>query len=126
MAKVRKFNLDMPTQADAPPPPVVVRNVVPDLPREAVERVAATASVQIRQTVEAPKPGNPRERRYRLKTYSLLQEDIENIEALLASIRGAGVYERGRGDIVRAGIKLMLSLPLDEQVRAVEAVEKLR
>lgn len=126
MAKVRKFNLDMPRQVDSASSPVVVRNVIPDLPRDAIERVAATAPVQIRHAVEVPKPGNPRERRYRLKTYSLVQEDIENIEALLAGIRGAGLYECSRSDIVRAGIKLMLSLPIDEQIKAVEAVENLR
>lgn len=128
MAKVRKFNLDLPPQADSSQTaaPASVRNTIPELSSDAIERVTATAPVQIRPAAEVAKPGNPRERRYRLKTYSLLPEDIEHIEALLTGIRVAGLHDRSRSDIVRAGVALMLSLPIEEQVKAVEAVENLR
>ena len=137
MAKVRKFSTDVPraepagqgrqTTSDAEAP--AVRNAVPDLPREVVETVTANAPVQIRgnQVPEEPqKRGNPRKRRYKQKTYSLLQEDIDLIEALVADIRQGGLYERGRSDIVRAGVHLLKSLPLDQQVKAVQAVQNLR
>ncbi len=128
MSKVRKFNLDLPEQAGSPPasPAADIRNVIPELAQDAIERVTATAPVQIRRSADVTKPGHPRVRRYRLKTYSLLQEDIERIEALLNGIRGAGLYDRSRSDIVRAGIKLLLSMPIEQQVKAVEAVENLR
>jgi hypothetical protein len=132
MAKVRKFSTDVPRpggageggQATLSSP--AARNAVPDLSREIVDSVSANAPVQIRGNHEAPKRGNPRKRRYRQKTYSLLQEDIDLIEALVAQIREGGLYERGRSDIVRAGVHLLQSLPPEERLRAVQAIEKLR
>lgn len=128
MAKVRKFNLDLPAQAESSQTdiPALVRNAIPELSHDAIERVTATAPVQIRPAAEIAKPGHPRKRRYRLKTYSLLPEDIAHIEALLTGIRMAGLHDRSRSDIVRAGVTLMFSLPIEKQVKAVEAVENLR
>ena len=134
MAKVRKFSTDVPKaepaeqvapKSDSP----AVRNAVPDFPKEIVETVTANAPVQIlnsRGVEEKLSPGNPRKRRYRQKTYSLLQEDIDLIEMLVADIRQGGLYERGRSDIVRAGVRLLKSLPLEEKLKAVQDVENLR
>ncbi len=134
MAKVRKFSTDVPRgepagQGAPTAHASAVRNAVPDLPREIVETVTASAPVQIRSSQvpeEPPRRGNPRKRRYKQKTYSLLQEDIDLIEDLVAEIRQGGLYERGRSDIVRAGVHLLKSLPLQEQLQAVQAVENLR
>ena len=137
MARVRKFSTDVPKVEPAGQGPqeaskvdvTPVRNAVPDLPKEIVESVTASAPVQIRSnqaTQETPGRGNPRKRRYKQKTYSLLQEDIDLIEELVSQIRQGGLYERGRSDIVRAGVHLLKSLPLEEQVQAVQAVENLR
>jgi hypothetical protein len=121
MAKVRKFKTDIPGQGDQKPAPVSIENTVPEISGEAVESVAATAPVKIRSG-----RGNPRPRRYKQKTYSLLQEDIDLIERLVADIRQAGLYERGRSDIVRAGVKLLQGLSIEQQLKAVEAVESLK
>lgn len=121
MAKVRKFKTDILEQGDQKPPSVPLENIVPDITSEAVENVAATAPVKIRAG-----RGNPRARRYKQKTYSLLQEDIDLIEKLVSDIRQAGLYERGRSDIVRAGVKLLQSLPIDQQLKAVQAVQSLK
>lgn len=121
MAKVRKFKTDIPWQGDQKPAPVSIENIVPDISGEAVDSVAATAPVKIRSG-----RGNPRQRRYKQKTYSLLQKDIDLIEKLVSEIRQAGLYERGRSDIVRAGVKLLQSLPIEQQLKAVQAVESLR
>jgi hypothetical protein len=121
VAKVRKFKTDIPGQGDPKPTSVPIENTVPDISGEAVESVAATAPVRIRSG-----RGNPRPRRYKQKTYSLLQEDIDLIERLVADIRQAGLYERGRSDIVRAGVKLLQGLSIEQQLKAVEAVESLK
>ncbi len=121
MAKVRKFRTDIPGQGVQKPAAIPVGNIIPDISGEAVESVAATAPVKIRSN-----RGNPRQRRYKQKTYSLLQEDIDLIEKLMLNIRQAGLYERGRSDIVRAGVKLLRSLPLEDQVKAVQSVESLK
>lgn len=135
MAKVRKFNLNIPAPESASTEQSgnlssntteVVRNAIPNIPKEAVESVAASAPVQIRGEVTRKGPGNSRKRRYKQKTYSLLQEDIDRIEALVEALRAAGLYDRGRSDIVRAGVALLKSLPLEEQVQAVRAIENLR
>lgn len=120
MARVRKFNTGV-EQRTPKPASSLAGNVVPDIPRAAVETVTASAPVQIKA-----RPGNPRPRRYKQKTYSLLQEDIDLIEQLVSEIRGAGLYERGRSDIVRAGVKLLQSLPIEDRVNAVQAVESLK
>lgn len=120
MAKVRKFSTGTSAPA-APRPAKPAGNVVPDIPDEAAASLAARAPIRIQG-----KPGNPRPRRYRQKTYSLLQEDIDTIEALVAELRQAGLYERGRSDIVRAGVKLLRGLPLEQKISAVEAVESLK
>jgi len=120
--KVRKFSTGVAGQGEQKPAPEPAHNVVPDIPEETVERVSASAPVQIRSRGR----GNPRKRRYKQKTYSLLQEDIDLIERLVADIRQAGLYERGRSDIVRAGVRLLRSLPLEEQVAAVNRVESLK
>lgn len=129
MAKVRKFSTDVPKPTEARQGTTQqVRNAVPDLSSEVVETVTATAPVQIRNqasVIEPAKPGNPRKRRYKQKTYSLLQEDIDLIEDLVTEIRQGGLYERGRSDIVRAGVNLLKTLPIDEKLEAVQAVEKL-
>ena len=119
--KVRKFSTGMAGQGSQKPDPVPTQNIVPDISAEAVESVTATAPVKIRSG-----RGNPRQRRYKQKTYSLLQEDIDLIERLMLEIRQAGLYERGRSDIVRAGVKLLRSLTLEDQVKAVQAVESLK
>jgi Arc/MetJ-type ribon-helix-helix transcriptional regulator len=140
MAKVRKFTTDVHKpepegQGELGAPKAnshAVRNAVPNLPKEIVETVTASAPVQIRSnpdtqdTGEKSKRGNPRKRRYKQKTYSLLQEDIDLIETLVADIRQGGLYERGRSDIVRAGVRLLKSLSLEERLNAVQAVENLR
>jgi hypothetical protein len=116
--KVRKFNTGV-----TPPggqTSASLHNAVPDLSDEAVARVTATAPVKIHTKK------SPRKRRYKQKTYSLLQEDIERIEKLVAELRQAGIYERGRSDIVRAGVHLLDSLPLEEQIKIVNAIENLR
>jgi hypothetical protein len=116
--KVRKFNTGVtPPEGQTS---ASLHNAVPDLSDEAVAHVTATAPVKIH-----PKK-RPRKRRYKQKTYSLLQEDIERIETLVAKIRQAGLYERGRSDIVRAGVHLLDSLPLEEQIKVVNAIENLR
>jgi hypothetical protein len=127
MAKVRKFELGVAGQAAGKPAPR--ENAIPDIPPEAADRVAASAPVKIMSTVASSPttgPGNPRKRRYRQKTYSLLQEDIDLIESLVAEIRQGGLYERGRSDIVRAGVLLLNTLPLQDKIKAVEAVESLK
>ena len=121
MAKVRKFTTDIPRPGESKVPAAPTKNIVPDISGEAVESVAATAPVKIRAG-----RGNPRHRRYKQKTYSLLQEDIDLIEKLVSEIRRAGLYERGRSDIVRAGVKLLQSLPIDQQLKAVQAVKSLK
>ncbi len=119
--KVRKFSTGVAGQGDQQPDSFPTQNIVPDIPAEAVESVAATAPVKIRSV-----RGNPRQRRYKQKTYSLLQEDIDLIERLMLDIRQAGLYERGRSDIVRAGVKLLRSLALEDKVKAVQAVKSLK
>jgi len=124
MAKVRKFDIGVAGQGTTKPAPSAPReNIVPDIPPEAADRVAASAPVKI---MPAQGPGNPRKRRYRQKTYSLLQEDIDLIEALVAEIRQGGLYERGRSDVVRAGVLLLSRLSLEDKIKAVQAVEDLK
>lgn len=110
MPKVRKF--------DTP-------NEVPQVPARVCASLAASAPVQIGARINA-KPGNPRPRRHKQKTYSLLQEDIDRLEALMHEVRAAGLYERSRSDIIRAGILLLESLPLEQKLEAVNAVEDLK
>ncbi len=119
--KVRKFSTGVAGQGGQKLDSVPAQNIVPDIPAEAVESVAASAPVKIRSG-----RGNPRQRRYKQKTYSLLQEDVDLIERLMLEIRQAGLYERGRSDIVRAGVKILRSLTLEDQVKAVQAVESLK
>jgi hypothetical protein len=119
--KVRKFSTGVTGQGNSKPAVAPTPNKVPDLSEEAIVRITASAPVKIR-----PGRGNPRKRRYKQKTYSLLQVDIDLIERLVAHIRQAGLYERSRSDIVRAGIQLLHSLPLEEQIKAVNAVENLK
>lgn len=122
MPKVRKFSTGIAGQGEQPKPVAdPAQNIVPDIPEEAVERISASAPVKIRSG-----RCNPRKRRYKQKTYSLLQEDIDLIERLMLDIRQAGLYERGRSDIVRAGVKLLRSISLEDQVKVVQAVENLK
>lgn len=121
MAKVRKFNTDIPGQGADKTVSTPINNIVPDISDDAVDRIAGSAPVKIRA-----KRGNPRQRRYKQKTYSLIQEDIDLIEQLVSDIRRAGLIERGRSDIVRAGVILLRSLPLNEQLKAVQAVKSLK
>ena len=120
MAKVRKFStgIEQSTQKPALSP---ADNVVPNIPRDAVETIAASAPVHIK-----PRRGNPRQRRYKQKTYSLLQEDIDLIEQLVLDIRRSGLYERGRSDVVRAGVKLLYSLSSEDRFHAIQKVENLK
>lgn len=124
MANVRKFKTGIEGQGGAAPEPArtTTSNKVPDIPAAAVHSVAASAPVQIR----TGRPGNPRARRYRQKTYSLTQDDIDAIEALVMELRQAGLYERGRSDIVRAGVRLLAGLALEDKKRAVAAVPSLK
>jgi hypothetical protein len=122
MAKVRRFDTGVPGQG-IQKSVTAHANAVPDIPSEAADRVAASAPVKIMDTQGR---GNPRKRRYRQKTYSLLQEDIDLIEALVAEVRRGGLYERGRSDIVRAGVRLLSTLPGAEKLKAVDAVEDLK
>jgi hypothetical protein len=123
VAKVRKFS----TGVDSTKSVLTsLANVVPDLPVPVVDRVAASAPVHI-QAPPAPKPTpKVRLRRYVTKTYSMLQEDIDVIESLVADVRSGGLYERGRSDIVRAGVRLLRSLSRDELLQAVASVEDLK
>ncbi len=127
MAKVRTFDIGITGQeADRP---ALRENAVADIAPEAAERIAASAPVRIMPSSassSATGAGNPRKRRYRQKTYSMLQEDIDLIESLVAEIRQGGLYERGRSDIVRAGVLLLKNLPLQDKLKAVEAVENLK
>lgn len=123
MARVRKFDTGVAAQAEPKPSRLSSANIVPDIPSDAAERIAASAPVKI---LGKEQRGNPRPRRYKQKTYSLLQEDIDLIETLVAEIRQAGLYERGRSDIVRAGVLLLNSLSLQEKLAAVRAVESLK
>lgn len=116
MAKVRKFDTGVSKPASQPS-----GNRLPDIPKEAVESLSASAPLQTKR-----KPGNPRPRRYRQKTYSLTDADIERLERLVADVRKAGLYERSRSDIVRAGLMLIERLSTDQRVAAVEGVENLK
>lgn len=127
MAKVRKFDTGVAGQgAPKPASAAPLQNLVPDIPPEAADRVAASAPVKIMSNPGTQGRGNPRKRRYRQKTYSLLQEDIDLIEALVAEIRQGGLYERGRSDVVRAGVRLLSTLSPAEKLKAVEAVADLK
>lgn len=119
VSKVRKFQTDVPVPGKSVPD--ISPNVVSDLPKATVDSVVVTAPVKIRAG-----RGNPRPRRYQQKTYSILQEDIDLLEQIMARIRQAGLYERGRSDIVRAGIHLLNSLSLEEQMQALRNVESLK
>lgn len=121
MAKVRKFDTGIAGEGTTKTASVPLANVVPDIPQEAADSLAASAPVRIKS-----KRGNPRQRRYRQKTYSLLQEDIDLIEQLVFEIRQGGLYERGRSDIVRAGVRLLNSLSLEDKIKAVQVVESLK
>ena len=121
MAKVRKFDTGVERNNVTESTSARTANIVPDIPQEAADSITASAPVKIRST-----RGNPRKRRYKQKTYSLLQEDIDVIEELVFEIRKSGLYERGRSDIVRAGVRLLESLPLAEKLKAVQAVESLK
>ena len=121
MAKVRKFDTGVAGQGAHKPAPAPLENTVPDIPPEAADRLAASAPVKI-----VGKPGNPRKRRHKQKTYSMLQEDIDLIEAVVSEIRGGGLYERGRSDVVRAGVLLLSRLSLEDKIKAVQAVEDLK
>lgn len=121
MAKVRKFDTGIAGQGAQRAASVPLENVVPDIPQEAADNLAASAPVHIKG-----RRGNPRQRRHRQKTYSLLQEDIDLIEELVLEVRQGGLYERGRSDIVRAGVRLLGSLSLSDKLKAVQAVENLK
>jgi Arc/MetJ-type ribon-helix-helix transcriptional regulator len=124
MPKVRKFDTGVASQGTQKPAAAALReNAVPAIPPEAADRVAASAPVKI---MDNQGRGNPRRRRYRQKTYSLLQEDIDLIEALVAEVRQGGLYERGRSDVVRAGVRLLSTLPPAEKLEALQAVESLK
>ena len=125
MAQVRKFATGVAGQGVGKT--ASHENAVPDISSEAADRIAASAPVKI-MTASTPQsgPGNPRIRRYRQKTYSLLQEDIDLIEALVAEIRMGGLHERGRSDVIRAGVRLLKNLPIQEKLKAVEVVESLK
>ena len=118
VAKVRKFNTGI---SDELTPTSAKENSVPDIPVDAIDRIIAHTPVHIRG-----KKGNPRQRRYKQKTYSVLQEDIDLIEMLVSEIRQAGLYERGRSDIVRAGVWLLNSLSLQEKINAINNVKDLK
>lgn len=121
MPKVRKFDTGLAGQGSDKPSPAVSENTVPDIAPEVAASASASAPVKIRA-----RPGNPRARRYKQKTYSLLQEDIDLIEELVAEIRQGGLYERGRSDVVRAGVRLLKSLSRDDRLKAVQAVQSLK
>jgi hypothetical protein len=129
MADVRKTRYQVVVPTPGPNPSVASPNAVPDLNPEAVARVAATAPLQTRAEGALPPPaqsGNPRPRRYRQKTYSVTQADIDIIEQLTRELRQAGLFERGRSDVVRAGVWLLAGLSTADKCRAVEAVENLK
>lgn len=115
MAKVRKFDTGVSDQPTSQP-----TNRVPDIPKAAADAATSSAPVHIRG------PGNPRPRRYRQKTFSLTDADVERVERLVAEIRTAGLYDRGRSDLVRAGLLLLERMSTDERRAAVEAVENLK
>ena len=121
MAKVRKFDTGITGVPEQKTSYATSQNIVPKIATEIADRVAASAPMKV-----TGKPGNPRPRRYKQKTYSLLQEDIDLIEALVAEVRRGGLYERGRSDVVRAGVKLLSQLPLEEKLKAFEAIESLK
>lgn len=116
MPKVRKFNTGINEK-----PAKEASNTVPDIPRELADSLSASAPLQTKR-----KPGNPRPRRYRQKTYSLTDADIERLERLVAEVRKAGLYDRSRSDIVRAGLLLLERLSTEQRIAAVEGVENLK
>lgn len=122
MAKVRKFDTGVVNDVlEQKTSYVNGQNVIPAISPDIVDQVAASAPIKI-----SSKPGNPRPRRYKQKTYSLLQEDIELIEKLVAEIRRGGLYERGRSDVVRAGVRVLSQLSLADKLKAFEAIESLK
>jgi Arc/MetJ-type ribon-helix-helix transcriptional regulator len=115
MAKVKRFDTgitDKPARENS--------NRIPDISKAAADAAASSAPVHIRG------PGNPRPRRYRQKTFSLTDADIERVERLVAEIRTAGLYDRSRSDLVRAGLLILDRMSDDERRAAVEAVENLK
>jgi hypothetical protein len=44
----------------------------------------------------------------------------------VAKIRQKGMYEGGRSDIVRAGVHLLKTLPVEDKLKAVRAVDDLK
>lgn len=116
MAKVRRFDTGITDK-----PASKQSNQIPDIPKAAADRLSATAPLQTKRG-----PGNPRPRRYRQKTFSLTEADIERVETLVAAIRKAGLYDRGRSDLVRAGLLLLEKMTKEERIKAVEAVENLK
>jgi len=130
MADVRRTPYKVVLPTPGPSPSVASPNAVPDLSADAIARVVATAPLQTRAVDALPLPAaqsnNPRPRRYRQKTYSVTQADIDLIEQLTLELRQAGLFERGRSDVVRAGVWLLASLSTAEKCRAVEAVEDLK
>lgn len=122
MAKVRKFSTESKTaQKAVKPDAAVTPNLIPEIPNDVVQQVIADAPVTIKRG-----RGNPRIKRYTNKTFSMLPEDDEAIGELLKQIRKNGLYERGRSDIVRAGVKLLSELSLEELLRAVDSVTDLK
>ena len=118
MAKVRRFDVSIPDKpADKPEP----SNRVADIPRAAADSLTASAPLQTKR-----KPGNPRPRRYRQKTYSLIEEDIARLESLVAEVRQAGAYDRSRSDVVRAALLLFWEQPIIEKLRVLEQIENLK
>jgi hypothetical protein len=129
MADVRKSRYQVVLPTPGPSPSVAGGNSVPDLSADAIARVVATAPLQTRAPDTEPsaaKSNQPRPRRYRQKTYSVTQADIDLIEKLTLELRQAGLFERGRSDVVRAGVWLLASLSTADKCRAVEAVEDLK
>jgi len=120
--KVRKFSTGVAGQGTVKPAADPAQNIDPDIPEDAIERVSASAPMKI----HPEKKPTRKKRRYKQKTYSIMQADIDTIEQIVSDVRQAGLYERGRSDIVRAAVQLLGTLPIEQQVNAVKAVEYLR
>lgn len=116
MPKVRKFNTGISEKSAKE-----ASNTVPDIPRELADSLSASAPLQTKR-----KPGNPRPRRYRQKMFSLTDADIQRLERLIAEVRKAGLYDRSRSDLVRAGLMALQNMTTEERAAAVEAVENLK
>lgn len=78
------------------------------------------------QPVQHPVKKGKKVRRYRQKSYSIMDEDIDRIHRNTTEIRNAGHHERGRSDIVRAAILAFDEIPLNKKIEYIQKTTLLR